>query len=523
MPQKVTDIVIDEFKGIDTESDPTNLPKEVTNNLQNVYPILNGRAIRKRPGISGALTDVARSGPIYHLLRGAVTTPGIAGGPDVLFMLYGGGTATAVSAASYWIDQDQIEDYGATTHTADDERMASLVLAGIGRVMITNGNVQANDNFIEHFQAVTPFYRLATYASGTPLAAYQVAAWHRQHLWWDKSRDPATVATMVFSAFDNPISYPAANTVDVDPRGKMDATIGMFQMGDALYIGKGRVVFVLTGANDETFAIERTRIPFGFGGMRSWDTLGGGRGIGFIHVPINAKFSSVSERTETDGLGIIEGLDGQPIGDSIRSLTRSAVVGGIQAHAEATALTKNWPEINGTLFITQARFGFASDTTLTAVFRSREDGTFWRWSLESTVGVNALEVAFRTMFAGCHDGHIRRFDSAVAQDSGTNFDNGTYWQSAPLWNGQPHVKWVIPYVRIYGSQTSGGQASVQIATDFGALGTAQVFDLDEDGAELRFNVTEGYFQQVRITIANDSVEGTIRKVVIGALPTGKSA
>lgn len=519
MPQKVQDIVIDEFKGIVTEGDPTNLSKEFTDNLQDVYPILNGRAIRKRPGISAPLTNVARSGPIYHMLRGAVRLAGTVGGPDVLFMLYGGGSGD-VRAASYWIFQDQIEDYGATTHDVDFERMASLVLAGLGRVMITNGNGQANDNFIEHFSATTPFYRLATYASGSPISAYQIATWHRQHLWWGSSNNPDDTGNLIFSAFDNPISYPAANNVDVDPRGKMDNTTGFFQLGDALYIGKSQAVFVLTGANDETFVIERTRIPFSFAGMRSWDMLEGGQGIGFIHIPINATGANISERTQVDNIGIIQGLDGKPIGDSIRSLSRSAVTTGV--FASSSALAKNWPDINGTLLIPQSRIGFASAVTVPAIFRSREDGTFWRWSVHADVGVDSLEVAFRDMYLGCNDGHIRRFDSSEAQDSGNNFVSGAYWQSAPLWNGRPHVKWVVAYVRIYGSQTSGGVASVQIATDFGVLGTAQTFTLSESGAELRFSVVEGYFQQVRITFADDSVEGTIRKVVIGAIATGKS-
>ncbi len=521
MPQKGQDLVIEEFKGIDTESDPTNLPKEVTNDLQNVYPILDGRAIRKRPGISTNLTDVARSGGIYHMLRGALRLAATVGGPDVLFMVYGGGGG-AVNAASYLIDSDSIEDYGATSHATDPHFMASLVLAGLNRCLITAPEPNANWNFIEHFAGTTPFYRLATYAAPATGTGFPVAAWHRQHHWVGAASNPDNTANLRFSDFDDPVTFPAANTVDVDPRGKMDNTAGFFQIGDALYIGKSRGVFILTGANDETFAIDRTRINFGFHGMRSWDILQGGSGIGFVHIPRDGEVADDPEFMESDNLATITGLDGEVIGDSIRSLlqTFSTTI----VFAASTSRTKDWPSLDGTLLVPQNRQGRGSAVTVPAIFRNRDDGSFWRWSLSAGIEANTFEVAFRDMYIGCQDGHIRKFDTDESQDDGVNFDNGSYWQTPPLWQGTPHNKWVPTHVVVHGTQTSGGTASLQVATDFGALGSAITFTLSPFGTRipLEGDVTAGRFQQIRITLPNDGVDSEIRKIVIGVMLTDKS-
>ncbi|KKN33773.1 hypothetical protein LCGC14_0800320 [marine sediment metagenome] len=531
MGQKVQDIIIEEFLGVDSESDPTNLPPGISPgaSIRNMYPSLNKTQIRKRPGISGNLTNVARSGPIYHMARGALVLSGAVAGPEVLFMIYGGG-AGAVNAATYDIDNDTLVNLGATAYTSDARYMASLLLASRNCALISAPVFVPNWSFIEAFSSTTPFYRLATYAA--PIFSelpFPISAWQRQHHWVGDGFG-ANAARLHFSNFDAPRIFAAANFVDVEPRGYRDAARGFFRMGDALYVGKTDRTYVLTGANDETFVLEQTRVPFGFGGMRGWAALSGGRGIGFVHRPQDTAVAIGREASQVENIGFIEGLDGVTVGDRVISLLRTTSTGGPtnEAFAESTARTIDWPFLLGTLFMPQNFLGFDSpQPDIPMLFRNKEDGSYWPWTIDDDIEPIAFETSDNDIFIGCGDGHIRKFDVSLAQDGGVNFPEGTFYQTPPLWQGRPHVKWSVSYIRIYGSQTSGGVASVQIANDFGALNTAQTFALSAGGAELRFKGapggTEAYFQEIRITLADNSVEGTITKIVIGAIATGKSA
>ncbi len=526
MGQKVQDIIIDEFFGVDSESDPANLPPGISPgaSIRNMYPSPNKSQIRKRPGISGNLTNVARSGPIYHMARGALT--GANFGVEVIFMLYGGGSGD-VKAASYDIDKDAIEDYGVTVHATDLRYMSSLLIAGLDRAMITTPITAANWNFIEQFSLTAPHYRLGTYASPDGTNSYPIAAWIRNHHWLGDGNG-GRAPRVLFSNFDNAIVFAAANFVDIEATGYRNACRGFFRIGDALYISKTDRVYVLTGANDETFVIEQTRISFGFGGMRGWAMLNKGAGIGFVHRPHDVDLLAFNEASQVENIGIISGLDGQTVGDRVLSLVRTTSTGGPTtfAFSESTARVIDWPFLLGTLFMPQNFLGFDSpQPDIPMLFRNKEDGSYWPWTIDDDIEPIAFETSDNDIFIGCGDGHIRKFDVSLAQDGGVNFPEGTFYQTPPLWQGRPHIKWTIAYVRIYGTQTSGGVASVQIATDFGTLGTAQTFALDEEGVEKRFDgkVTEGYFQEVRITLPANSVEGTITKIVIGAIATGKSA
>ncbi len=531
MGQKVQDIIIEEFLGVDSESDISNLPISISNSgaIRNMYPSSNKSQIQKRPGISGSLTDVARSGPIYHMVRGALILSGAVAGPEVLFMIYGGG-AGAVNAATYDIDNDTLVDLGATAYTSDARYMASLLLASRNFALISAPVFVPNWSFIEAFSSTTPFYRLATYAA--PIFSqlpFPISAWQRQHHWVGDGFG-ANAARLHFSNFDAPITFAAANFVDVEPRGYRDAARGFFRMGDALYVGKTDRTYVLTGANDETFVLEQTRVPFGFGGMRGWAALSGGRGIGFVHRPQDTAVAIGREASQVENIGIISGLDGDTVGDRVISLLRTTSTGGPtnEAFAESTARTIDWRLLLGTLFMPQNFLGFNSpQPNIPMLFRNKEDGSYWPWTIGSAIKPITFEISGNDIFIGCGDGHIRKFDAALAQDDGVNFPDGTFYQTPPLWQGRPHVKWSVSYIRIYGQQGSGGQASVQVGTDFAALGTAQSFALTAAGVELRFKGvsggTEGRFQQIRVTLANDSVGGTIRKIVIGGILTGKSS
>jgi len=515
MPEeKLQELNIDVFPGIVTDGDPFDLPKGMTNDCQDVYG--DGTFVEKRPGITPNLTNTAL-GPIgnniYDLIYNRLHAPGIAQPPSMLFALYHGvGAVTGV--ATYDPSSDDLRDLGviATNHT--DPVNSRLHPAQSFRMMITPSRTSGGTNwfFVEHFSGTAPHHRITSYVRFFSEQVY-AGAWKRQHMWW-LGRGPGAGNTTEllnrahFSDFDDPTTLPAVNHVDVDPAGVHNTIRGVAESGDALYVGRLKDVLVLTGAVAETFRLEKTRIPFGFHGSRAWTPLKDGKIIGFT----SSGSYGLAAWADTGNIGLMFGLDGEEIGESILTLIRGTGMNDVRV--------KDWPDLNGTLFITDVRASAGNPTP--AIFRDKTSGAFWRWSIEAGARISSMDIGDSgRMYIGCADGHIRRFDINLAQDSGVNFVNGSYWATAPLVFGAPHLQWAIVYVRFYGTQTSGTDPTVAVATNLGAYGAERSFELSASGTRVRIDSPQGYVQQVRFTFAPNGVRQLVRKVVIGIKPTGR--
>jgi len=326
--------------------------------------------------------------------------------------------------------------------------------------------------------------------------------YHRLAVFVARHNTATQSSRIFFSALDNPLSYPAANKVDVQNRGRYPNVDGLSGAGDLLYagsLGQPPSVWVIAGASPETYRLERTNASFGFSGTRTCDVLGNTL-LGF------ATGLHTNETAHPQDLFMMSGLEGKLFGNRVRSLVTDTA-----SWAYRDAKTKAWRTRGAVLFMPRRA---AATTARDVLYYHAPSDAFWRWTLPSSISPNCFEFEMGTMWIGGNDGRVYKFDTSFSQDQSATFSS--YWTTGSLMD--PHgFQTKVQRVIVYGKQTSGGATTMDVSRTgaayagshpFTMTSTLAAYDLPVD------DVGDAYYNRLRFTFPTDGVGCQIHKIVV---------
>ena len=306
MPEPLP-ITIDKGLGINTADGLFSLPLGMTDDCLNVDG--DGTIVcAKRYGAQRETSVTVPGAPVYDL---AFVSPSLGIAEFHLWTLY---SSSGIARAGRYTPGGTAFGDVLSSGVNDSNGIGALVPAAADKVLVSGPLSRSTDG---RFLTVNPQGGAywAPYTGPGTLRS-DLMFYHRLAVFVARHNSETQSSRIFFSALDNPLSYPAANKVDVQNRGRYPNVDGLSGSGDLLYagsLGQPSSVWAITGAAPETYRLERTNASFGFSGTRTCDALGNTM-LGF------ATGLHTNETAHPQDLFMMSGLEGKLFGNRVRSL-----------------------------------------------------------------------------------------------------------------------------------------------------------------------------------------------------------
>ena len=519
-------IIFPHVGGIDRTTNRDVLPEHVTDDLENMYPDLDG--VLKRPGMVRTI-DVqitTHDLGIYDMVRFGMKA--INGGnvvADSIYCLFNDVGIQRLSLGQLIIGSPStfIQVIADVDGALDVRGDRELIPVGPDMMHLTADAIAVGrfGRKIEFDQVGGTF--IAT--DNFPQGRYSTGAYHRDHLILCGSHESGANPTdneipeFGWSDTADARTFPALNTEQVRPIGYEGALNGIRIIGDIVYFLKVESIWAMTGGVQELWRLERLTSRIGGYGTKSCvDVDGVLMGMSFDRGWGNSSGLGSTSSLETqypNNIYAVSGFRVELIGARIRPILQAAFPqdddgGAFDESGLKVQRAVYWPTRELAIFIPRIPRSFALPTE--AVVYAKGSATWWHWTFPSTtIGINAMVEVNRRIHLGCRDGRIRHFEDTAPNDDGTNFT--AQITSRRLFGPDRQRKYGLENIIVKGSQTSGGTSTVAVAREENAFTTVFSPTL---GATDRgeFAVVRGLnaarYWRIRVTCPTAGVESKIR-------------
>lgn len=476
MPQPIGPLMIVPANGgLNKRDDRENLNIAAgeTDDMLNVYP--RDGAVWKKPGLTKAIATQVTGG-YYDMVRHPMNTTFASPTPveDRLYGIYQTDVGNPRIAAFDPIGAT-LTDIGQIEAFNDGDFSKELIPASTDMIHITIGNGSGDSYKLEHTGVV-----FALSLNNAQLF-FRSGDWHRDRLVLvDHVARGLFAYFMGWSNEGDPRTFDAANQIELRRLGYSSSINGAKASGDAFYFFSLGSMFIMTGADDDLWEIERLPYNIGALGKRSFTAARDGVMYGIVNSPGWLTSGLLDQdRAYPSNIAAIRGDTIVIIGDKIAldiEAIQSQQVGGGPLQRKSRRSVE-WEDRESIIFVPQVHyFGALAETTAFVMHRQRQqEPTFWKWTWASALGPNAFAYNNRKVFVGCGDGFIRFLDESAANDDGTAFTS--QWTTGRAFGPNRGKKYSPSRVIISGAQDSGSnKARLWIAREEDAF--ASIADVD---------------------------------------------